>query len=166
MHKKIYDLLSVVPPKVTAVILKMRLKKLQAARPINEIPRINQSNDVLKNPSQAGSLNVRTKDSNCCRGRKRGRPEMFSICKYCSEEFCSRKEFLKHRKKHANEPHTCETCLKTFTRNQAYVMHLKSHRETPRLKCSVAMCEKSFRYKSDLIRHEKTHQVKQENLDE
>jgi len=90
-HKIIYDLLSVVPPKVIAAILKMRLKKLQAAanivRPINEIPKNNQSNDVLKNLFQSGSLNVRAKDSNLFSERR---------CNICDRIFCNRRSLRRH----------------------------------------------------------------------
>ena len=90
--------------------------------------------------------------------QKKGRPMKKCSCLECGQEFSSKKDLKSHhRKEHICDFYTCSTCLKQFDRMPSFVRHIRSHKNVSKLSCTVAGCEKAFRYGCDLRRHLSSH---------
>lgn len=79
-------------------------------------------------------------------------------CHLCSKQFLSKLNLDAHVETHTNTtPFTCELCGKEFLRQRSYKQHLVRHTNlTMNFECGY--CGKKFRYRGELVRHEKTHE--------
>ncbi|XP_062548459.1 zinc finger protein ZFP2-like isoform X2 [Armigeres subalbatus] len=78
-------------------------------------------------------------------------------CKQCPKSFLSKFTLDQHEAAHTNTtPFPCEICGKIFMRQRSLKQHLLKHTDfTMNFECGH--CSKKFKYRAELVRHEKTH---------
>lgn len=86
-------------------------------------------------------------------------------CTVCNKAFWNNFELNVHNRIHTNErPYLCEECGKTFSMRRAMNKHIITvHGKDVKLRCPVnklikcPVCEKTFRWKYELTKHEVVH---------
>lgn len=85
----------------------------------------------------------------------------FYSCEVCGSRFCTRLQYNKHMKNHADgavarETFTCETCGRVLKNKHILRIHMQTHTGENPFKCSH--CGKAFRTSADHKRHELAHE--------
>ena len=79
-------------------------------------------------------------------------------CNYCSKAFVSKASLDKHMLIHVEtKSFVCEECGRGFPFNSRLLQHQITHETEARFKCKRGNCDKSFKNRGDLTRHEGTH---------
>lgn len=77
------------------------------------------------------------------------------FCKHCNKAFSSKEYLTRHERSHSGvKPYQCEHCNKCFTQRGTLKAHLRIHSGEKPFKCH---CGKSFRTKTHLVVHYKSH---------
>ena len=79
-------------------------------------------------------------------------------CDHCTKAFASKASLDKHMYTHVNaKSFVCEECGQGLPFNSRLLQHQITHETKSRFMCKRGTCDKSFKNKGDLTRHEGTH---------
>ena len=81
-------------------------------------------------------------------------------CNQCGKLFNKPRSYEKHQYAHASKPHKCDICGKGFTFQNHLKTHQLCHNPPKQFMCSKRNCTRGYSSKSDLKKHEKTHNAK------
>ena len=80
------------------------------------------------------------------------------ICDICGRRFNTNVAMLTHRRRHTGEkPYKCDQCNYRASSSSCLNDHKSVHRTEKPYACQVANCNRSFKRRSHLISHHKTH---------
>lgn len=91
--------------------------------------------------------------------------ELHHPCSTCDKRFADKNNLRRHQKiYHSPNKFTCElsTCKMELVSKHEYELHIKDHRSELVYSFICKFCEKGFKNKTDLERHERTHQVRRQ----
>ena len=79
-------------------------------------------------------------------------------CNKCRKGFKSPSSRHDHSYIHSGQKLTCHKCKKVFCFPSTLQVHLISHQKARLYKCQFTKCKKVYKYRHDLLRHNKCHE--------